>query len=214
MSEDKGGTQIPLGEVVEGAVHKHGEDPRMVVHNGIAYVPNEDLTSMKDSLTRQRDEALAASSQAKETNITLESQVSDFQSKLGLAEGTLDEARKQILATQDGLTAREVALRKEQATLETSRQEFATRTLTQERERISKQYGVDEEILKEFKDTKDMEIMALKKMGEKSNQNQVLPKPDSITSGGSVGNVSDPHGAALTILQNAKHVGPRNIVQG
>jgi len=208
MSETDGGTVPPVGEVVAGEVRKHGTDPRMVVFNETEYVPSADLSSMKDSLTRQRDEALAASSQTKETNTTLEAQVSDFQSKLGLTEGSLDDARKQILATQDGLSNREVALKKGSDALEQRQQEFANRELGYERQRISKEYGVDEEVLKEFKDPRDMEIAGLKYKTAKKPP-ETPPNFGSMSPSGGAGSASNPMESALNIIQNAQRVGSR-----
>jgi len=206
MSEENGGTADLIGQAMEGTVYQHAKDQRMVVFNETEYVPNADLISMKESLTRQRDEALAAQSQSKETLQTLESQVSDFQSKLSLSEGSLDDARKQILATQDNLSKRDAAMKKAMADLESQKIALQERELTIERTRIAREYGIDEEVLKEFKNPKDMEITALKKTKE-MNQTPPGKMPPPPVPGGIVGNIPDPLTAAKNIISMSKHVG-------
>jgi len=179
------------GQIGDG--DKKDGEPKMV--------PESDLLAVKGSLGRQLETANTALTASQTAEATQRARIAELEAQQEVTGASDDEGAKKL--RDDIVAARKKLFEDQQAlvksTDEVTRQqgELAKTQLDATRAKIAAEYGVDETLLAEFDNSKDIEIAALKAAKAKAPDKKGL---DTSGGGGSGG------GAPTTSIDRAKAI--------
>lgn len=183
------------------------QDSNVKIIKDVRYVPESDLLTVKGSLGRQLTGATETLQETQTTLTARDKELVELRAKQELAgaEGTkLDGAQKRVLDQATSLHEQKGDLDTKVKTLENDRAAFETEKVEAKVKELSVVHGVDEVVLREFKDPKDMEIAALREVTKRGTKPRI-PAAAGVVPGSAEGlpGSGDLEATVLHTIENA-----------
>lgn len=168
---------------------------RIKVIEDIKYVPEADLLAIKGSLERQLGKAVTDLGTATESLTGERTKVAQLVAKqelLGADETKLTTAQQKVFDQATALSERAIKLDEREKSLGLKESDIKTMELGIKRTELATKYQLDETILKEFTDPRDMEVAALRALAERGTRppnvsTTLVPNKGDVVLGGGGG---------------------------